>query len=166
METLCSALDVSSQQAGATVVISGCLLLCLLRKMLLESKDVFFSSPAHTPQLTIRVSTALYIWVIMNDAMSSVKSVHADSGYLLHTPHQNFLHLLINLSCFAWHRFITGDSITIIINRCLLRRFCWWMWKTVKCANLPSAGDWVTLWKASSSKLHIWSSAFSFHLPR
>lgn len=44
METL----DVSSQQAGATVVISGCFLSCLFREILLESVDIFFSSPTDT----------------------------------------------------------------------------------------------------------------------
>lgn len=48
METLCIALDVSSQQAGATVVISGCFLSCLFREILLESVDIFFSSPTDT----------------------------------------------------------------------------------------------------------------------
>ena len=44
MGTLCIALDVSSQQAGATAVISPCLLLFLLREMLHRESRLFFLS--------------------------------------------------------------------------------------------------------------------------
>lgn len=82
----------------------------------------------------------------------SVESFHTGNSYLL----QTFLHLLISLSCFAWHQFITGDSITIIINRCLLRRSWWRMWKTV---NVPALNQPTFNRKLSKALQSVWLRA-------